>query len=95
MPLGELTSFSQEGPEIPAYYFNGFALGMSNSDVNTILMLDGQPLVKLNMSFTMAKTLVKLLGDAMAHLERVTGREIMRTDQIAEGLQQLSEGPPK
>ncbi len=70
-------------------YFNGFALGLSNADINAMLLLDGQPVGRLNMSFTTAKTFVELLGDLMVKLEFVTKQHIMTTRQVEEGLQKL------
>lgn len=71
-------------------YFNGFVLGLSNSDVNALLLLDGQPTGRLSMSFTTAKTLVKLLDELVSKLESVTNHTIMTHDEVAAGLQKLS-----
>jgi hypothetical protein len=68
-------------------YFNGFQLGLSNADVNAILLLDNQPVLKLNMSYTVAKTLLVRLQEVVGILEKSTGREIMTTDDAGRGLE--------
>jgi hypothetical protein len=81
-------------PGLPAtgqsIYFNGFTLGLSNADINALLLLDGQPVARLNMSFTTAKTLIELLGELMNKLELVTEQKIMTTQQVGSGLQTLA-----
>lgn len=75
--------------QIPTFYFNGFQLGLSNADVSGLLLLDNEPTLKLNMSYTTAKTLVTKLQDIIDTLERVTGREIMTTEDAGKGLESL------
>ena len=74
---------------IPAIYCNGFALALLNADVSMFLQTDGQPIAKLNMSFTTAKTLVTLLGDLTGYLEKATGREIMTTQEVTAGPEKI------
>lgn len=83
----------QLGPILPvnSVYFNGFVLGLSNADMNLTLVLDGQPVTKLNLSFTTAKTLQEKLGEVVQKLEAVTKQNIMTTEQIEEGLRKLVE----
>lgn len=75
--------------EVQNLYFNGFGLGLGNSDINAILLQNGQPILRLNMSYTTAKTLLVHLQDIMGKLEEVTDHEIMTTMQVSEGLQKL------
>lgn len=75
--------------QIPAVYFNGFQIGLSNADISALLMLDNEPALKINMSYTTAKTLHTKLGEMVSTLERVTGREIMTTEDTAQGLETL------
>ena len=71
-------------------YFNGFSLGLTNADLNMLLLLDGQPVGRLNMSFTTGvKTVVALLQDLIQKLKSVTGRDIMTTSQVEQGLKKL------
>lgn len=76
--------------ELPGVYFNGFQLGLSNADVNGILMLNNQPALSVSMSYTTAKTLAKALTEIVETLEKVTKREIMTTQQVASGLEGLA-----
>ena len=77
---------------IPAMYFNGFQLGLSNADVSLLAMLDNQPVIKLNISYTVAKTLMVKLQEVMGQLESSTGREIMTTDDAGHSLSGDSAG---
>jgi hypothetical protein len=75
---------------VPQIYINGFQIGLSNADVGFVGLLDNQPILKLNMSYTVAKTLVVKLGAMMSSLEKATGREIMTTDDAGTGLEEAS-----
>ena len=83
-PLGQVA--------IPALYFNGFALNLAASDVSLLALLDGQPQMRLSMSFTTAKTLSSLLTELIGKLEAATGRDIMKADEVSAGLQKLEAG---
>lgn len=72
---------------VPAIYFNGFQIGLSNADASLIGLLDNQPVIKLNMSYTIAKTLVVKLGHMMETFEKSVGREIMTTDDAGSGIE--------
>ena len=71
---------------IPGVYFNGFANNLGDSDIGSLLLLDGTPVAKINMSFTTAKTFAKYLAELISTLETVTDRQIMVSTEIAEGL---------
>ena len=71
---------------VPASYFNGFHLNLTNADVGLLTLLDNQPVLKVNMSYTVAKTLMIRLQEAIATLEKSTGRDIMTTDDAGAGL---------
>lgn len=66
----------------PQIYFNGFASGLGNGDVNCVLERNGQPVAVLNMSFTLAKTLAVSLGSIISQVEERAGRDIMTTHDI-------------
>ncbi len=92
VPLQEFMGTVPRLGEIPEVYFNGFRMGLSNSDIKVILLRDNQAAVNLNMSFTTAKTLLVLLEDIMTKLEQVTNHKIMTTMEVNEGLQKLPAG---
>jgi len=80
---------NEQAVELPSIYFNGFQLGLSNADVNGILMLNNQPAVGISMSYTTAKTMAEALTEIVAGLEKATGSKIMTTKQVAKGLESL------
>jgi len=75
-----------EDPEIPRIHFNGFINSMGGGDVLLVLQQNEKPVAVLNASFTVAKTLAKLLGEMIENLETKTGNTIMTTDEIASKL---------
>jgi hypothetical protein len=81
---------NEQPVEVSNIYFNGFQLGLSNADVNGILLLNNQPSVGISMSYTTAKTLAEALKEIVATLEQVTNHGIMTTKEVAEGLTKLS-----
>ena len=80
---------SEHKISVPVHYFNGFINSLGDSDVHSILLLDGQPVAKINMSFSTAKTLAKLLQDLITTLESVSTHPIMTTTEIATGLEKI------
>jgi hypothetical protein len=89
LQVGSIYFPNMQTATIPNVYFNGFNLALTNSDSNLVLLLDGQPQVKLSMSFTTAKTLTAYLNDMMQKLESVTNHNIMKADEVEAGLRKL------
>jgi len=77
---------------IPNHYFNGFQLGLTNSDISLLIMNNGGPQAHLNMSYTTAKSLMVMLTDSIERLEKATDHKLMTTEYI-EG--KLSKFDPK
>ena len=80
---------------IPKYYFNGFSLGLSNSDITMMLTINGNPEAELNMSYTTAKSLSDVLNITIKHLETSTGHELMTTKFIEKKLNAADEKAKK
>lgn len=74
------------GPQakIPQIYFNGFSVGASLSDVGMMLMLNGDVVANVSMSFTTAKTLSQELVQTMGEFERRTKHSIMTMGEVRE-----------
>lgn len=70
----------------PSLYFNGFSVALGVGDVIISLQQNGAPLMNLNASYTVAKTLAAALNDTIAILETRTGSNIMTTQDIAKNL---------
>lgn len=68
--------------DVPGMYFNGFQIGLSNSDISLLIMCNGTPQANLNMSYTTAKSLKEFLQDTLKHLEAATEHELMTTEYI-------------
>ena len=74
---------------VPAIYFNGFELALSNSDVVATLSLSNGPAANVYMSYTTAKSLAEALTGLVSQLERVTDRSIMTSNEVAAGMEKL------
>jgi hypothetical protein len=84
-------SRGQQQTNVPHFYFNGFEINSSLSDMGLLLLLDNQPQTRLSMSFTMAKTLVENLGRAVTEFERRTSHDIMTMEQVRSGFDKTEE----
>ena len=71
--------------QIPNLYFNGFEINSSFSDISSMLLLDGQPIARLSMSFTTAKTMAKNLYAAISAFEAATEHSILTMDEVKSG----------
>jgi hypothetical protein len=72
---------------IPNLYFNGFEIQSSLSDMGALLLLDGQPMARLSMSFTTAKTFAENLTNAIAAFEDATKNKVMTMETIRTGFE--------
>lgn len=78
---------------LPSLYTNGFIISLNNSDINITLLLDGQPVTRINLSYTIAKTLEAKLGEVIDKLQSATGQKIMTTEEVDAALRKiLSDG---
>ena len=68
--------------DVPHLSANGLALMLTNGDIMLSLEQNNRPVGTLNLSFTVAKTLAVILGNAIADLESMSGRPIMTTHEI-------------
>lgn len=73
---------TSEAVRVRSGYANGFAVGVSLSDVSIVLMVDGQPLQKVHMSFTSAKSLANDLQNSIRALEELLRYEIKTMDEV-------------
>jgi hypothetical protein len=83
----EMLTGALQDTSIPEIHFNGFINGVGAGDVVILLLRYGRPVAKLASSYTVAKTLAELLGQAIAHLEHSTGNTIMTSQDIEKSLQ--------
>ena len=73
---------------VPAMYANGFNLAIGAADVVVTLLLNNRIVSELHLSYTLAKTLAKSIGDGVEQLEKLTGHDIMTTNEVAEKIQE-------
>jgi hypothetical protein len=74
---------------VPQIYFNGFVSTMSSGDVLTVLERNGKPVVVLNMSYTVAKTLALSLGQLISQFEFGVERTMLTTHDVENALRRV------
>ena len=77
-------------PDVAKVYANGFTLGLSNADVCVIFQQRGEPVALVDLSYTLAKTLVQRLGVLVNNFELTTGQSLLTTDEIDAKMQPKS-----
>lgn len=77
--------------DVPHIFANGFGIGLSNSDISLVLKLDGRPVQVVHLSYTLAKTLEKKMGNSVQQFEKAVGREMLITDEIDVAFAKLQE----
>ena len=70
------------GGDVPTFYSNGFAIGLTNADVAIIWSLTNRPIQVSHLSYTLAKTLHIKLGDVVKKFEEGVGQEMLTTDKV-------------
>lgn len=80
----------QESSSPSHFYVNGFSVGHTNADSLVRFQLNGKPEVDIQMSFTLAKTLVGLLGKLISNLEQQVNMDIKTTKDIDAAMQRGS-----
>lgn len=81
-----------ENPDVPKLYANGAVFGLSNADAYVVFERNGIPVAMINLSYTLAKTLQRSIGAAMADFESKVERKILTTHEIARALQDEGDG---
>jgi hypothetical protein len=71
---------------VPQIYFNGFVNTITVGDVLTVLETNGKPVVVLNMSYTIAKTLAISLGQIISQFESGVERNMLTTHDVEKAL---------
>jgi hypothetical protein len=73
-----------ESEEVIKIYANGFANFFTNSDIGMVFSRNNKPIAVLNISLTLAKTLVEKLGQMIHDFEKNTDIKILTTTDIEE-----------
>jgi len=83
----------QAGLELPAdkkFYFNGYTIAMSPSDILIVLLFNNQPVATLNTSSIIAKTLMKSIEGLITDYEKRTGQRVLTLDEVASATSEAS-----
>ena len=86
MPEAPTSSLTQ-APPLPqaddTVYFNGFGIALSSGDVMVTLVRNGIPVLTMNGSYTVMKSLGAGLSKAVSELETMMATKIMTVDEIS------------
>jgi hypothetical protein len=93
--INKLIESSVGSNDLPKMYCNGFTVAIGNADILLVLQNNQQPVAVLNMSFTIAKTLVQKLNGLVGMIETKSGNTIMTTDDLSRFLITKDEGKKK
>jgi hypothetical protein len=80
----------QEGLNLPdekQIYFNGFVVSMTPTDAVILLQRNNKPILSLNLSHTLAKTLATQLLGVIQSFEKETKLDIPTLDRVNEAIQ--------
>jgi hypothetical protein len=72
------------------FYANGFGLAQTNTDMSLIMLLNGQPVGMLSMSYISAKSLMLQIKSAVETFEKAIGHSVKTGEEIGETLQKLA-----
>ena len=86
-----LIQLAIENDNIETVYANGFQAAAGDVDVLMVLTKNGKPVQKLNMSYSMAKSMSKGLGDIINSIEKAADIEIKTSDDFTKAIQSVGE----
>ena len=69
-------------PNVPKIYVNNLQSGYNNTDFILLLESNSRPSAILNLSYTLAKTLVQTIGSNIAELEAQLGHSIHSMEEM-------------
>jgi hypothetical protein len=76
------SSIQLQNIDIPKLYANGFMIGLTLSDLNVTLVINGKPSHQLIMSLISAKTLMNGLKNAIEDFESKSGTTIPDMNEL-------------
>ena len=79
----DLLAMIAQGATVQHIYFNGIVIAQGTGDITAVLQLNGRPIATLNCSFTIAKTVAKMMNEAITNLETLSGRPMLTTEEVA------------
>ena len=75
-------------------YFNGFGIAVGLGDIPITISRNGIPVLTLNCSYSVAKTLAVALSECIANFEKAAKHDIMTVQQVQAALESVSQIQP-
>jgi hypothetical protein len=83
-PPASATANSLINVSIPLFYFNGFQIGLSATEISASLIQDNLPAARIVMPFPVARSFAKALGDAVSQYETATSTKVPHVEELLE-----------
>jgi hypothetical protein len=80
-----------QNPNLARVYTNGFAIGLTASDISLVLNINAHPQVVVDMTWAVAKQMSKEIGEAVSAYESATGVPIRTNKEMVEPMAKLME----
>ena len=81
-PMVQNGIMAANGTQVPAFFVNGLAYGMSSTELTVMLMFANQPMAAIILAPSMAKTLGESLVQLLADYEHKTGQTIKGISEL-------------
>lgn len=72
-----------ESENLPQFYTNSFAVNLGTGDVTVVMKRNNKQIGTIQMSYTVAKSLVEAMNELIERMEKSTGQKIMTSKFIA------------
>jgi hypothetical protein len=69
---------------VPLFYFNGFQIGLSGTEISANLIQDNVPAARMIMPLPVAKSFAKALDQAVSQYESVTSTKVPTMEELIE-----------
>lgn len=76
---------------MPFAYANQFTVILSNTDINVIFMLNGQPAIAIGLSYHSAKSLSNSILESLGKVELATKRPVLSVEELQKKLAPITE----
>jgi hypothetical protein len=71
---------------VPKFYANSFGIAQTSTDVSLVVLMNGQPVGTVSLSYITAKSLVADLGAVIDKFEKATGQKIKTIGEVTDDL---------
>jgi hypothetical protein len=78
--------------QVPTFYMNGIGIAVTAADISVVMILNGNPVGNLIISYATAKTLADGLQQAVERFEKATGQRVKDNSELQKEIQTFMAG---